>query len=422
MVVHVAQSILLSDSVFFELADFLSCPQSESAVVEKMGESASYTSQVLDSLGILSFCEAGVTYRKFPFFFPAYEDYRALFSFNSDLVVLLTNRIYLEVFYFVRYFEEDSFSVKEITLALPSWNKAEIKQVCLHFVELNVLQILEEEGEVFAFAEYFASLLSPSEGLRPWGLYFHHPLTTFFPQCSSEQREVLKSDLLANGLQNPIILLAGQILDGRARYDLCLELGIEPFFEDYSEDSDPFVWLYSVNFLPPPGIKPRTLNKSQLACLAVDGYHQNIFETQKAAYSFFGVQRRLFFFAQQIYSYNKDWFSRIRSGDLSLRKALELQTEETKNLSSLSEGDLISVKPEKRGAPFLAIIHTLGELSFEVQLASGDIISVAKSQVFPIGDYHSVTVTLSSKTLKSLIRSGEGFSGGIEDAVSHFYH
>lgn len=56
----------------------------------------------------------------------------------------------------------------------------------------------------------------------------YHPAANTFPLVEGAEREALKYDIEAYGLHDPIIVFEGQILDGRNRYELCLELGIEP--------------------------------------------------------------------------------------------------------------------------------------------------------------------------------------------------
>jgi hypothetical protein len=55
-----------------------------------------------------------------------------------------------------------------------------------------------------------------------------HPMTRFFPRMSREDYSALRSDIQRHGLRVPIVLLEGKILDGRHRYQACLELSIEP--------------------------------------------------------------------------------------------------------------------------------------------------------------------------------------------------
>lgn len=64
----------------------------------------------------------------------------------------------------------------------------------------------------------------------------YHPYADLYPMMSAEDRRALLEDMRKNGLRVPILLFEGQILDGRNRYECCLELGIEPRFVEYTGD------------------------------------------------------------------------------------------------------------------------------------------------------------------------------------------
>jgi ParB-like chromosome segregation protein Spo0J len=90
-----------------------------------------------------------------------------------------------------------------------------------------------------------------------------HPAADALPDMSETEYRELKRDISANGLRLPIVLCAGQILDGRHRYRACRELGIEPRFDSYLGD-DPIGQVVSLN------IHRRHLNPGQLALIGAD--------------------------------------------------------------------------------------------------------------------------------------------------------
>jgi hypothetical protein len=49
----------------------------------------------------------------------------------------------------------------------------------------------------------------------------HHPITTGFPRMTAAEFNALVIDIKARGLQEPIVLFEGQVLDGRERLDAC---------------------------------------------------------------------------------------------------------------------------------------------------------------------------------------------------------
>jgi site-specific DNA-methyltransferase (adenine-specific) len=90
-----------------------------------------------------------------------------------------------------------------------------------------------------------------------------HPIADLIPSMSEEEYRGLIEDIKVNGLIDPIYLFEGRILDGRHRYRACLELRIEPRFEEYQGDS-PVAFVISRN------LKRRHLTESQRAALAVE--------------------------------------------------------------------------------------------------------------------------------------------------------
>ncbi|WP_114814593.1 ParB N-terminal domain-containing protein [Paraburkholderia kururiensis] len=73
-----------------------------------------------------------------------------------------------------------------------------------------------------------------------------HPLCSLFPPIEGIEFEALKADIEANGLQRPIVVLDGMILDGANRYRACLEAGVEPVTVSYA-GSDPLQFVLSEN-------------------------------------------------------------------------------------------------------------------------------------------------------------------------------
>lgn len=59
----------------------------------------------------------------------------------------------------------------------------------------------------------------------------YHALSEYFPMLNFEDRKKLKESIAQIGLLEPIMLYEGRILDGRNRYEVCLELDIEPHFK-----------------------------------------------------------------------------------------------------------------------------------------------------------------------------------------------
>jgi hypothetical protein len=88
-----------------------------------------------------------------------------------------------------------------------------------------------------------------------------HPAADILPLMREADFQQLKADRELRGLQEPICLYQGQILDGRNRYRACTELGIEPVTREY-EGHAPEDFVLSVN------LYRRHLNESQRAMSA----------------------------------------------------------------------------------------------------------------------------------------------------------
>lgn len=99
--------------------------------------------------------------------------------------------------------------------------------------------------------------------------YEFHPLSSYFPLMEGEDFKELVEDIKENGLRNRIILYDGKILDGRNRYNACLEAQIKMQFTDYEGD-DPLEYVISQN------LKRRHLTASQRAAIST-----NILEGEK---------------------------------------------------------------------------------------------------------------------------------------------
>ena len=94
-----------------------------------------------------------------------------------------------------------------------------------------------------------------------------HELSTMFPDMPPGDYLRLKDDIRENGLQQPIALWRGEIIDGRHRLMACKEAGVEPSFYDVEDelgdDVDPRQYVLSAN------IERRMLTASQCAAIVV---------------------------------------------------------------------------------------------------------------------------------------------------------
>jgi hypothetical protein len=106
-------------------------------------------------------------------------------------------------------------------------------------------------------------MTSIAKDLSALDSWVDHPLAALVPPMSPEEFDALSADILANGLFEPIVLYEGKILDGRHRYQACVDTGTEPRFREY-EGEDPAGYVISSN------VHRRHLSASQKAVVALD--------------------------------------------------------------------------------------------------------------------------------------------------------
>jgi len=63
-----------------------------------------------------------------------------------------------------------------------------------------------------------------------------HEIATLFPHMSEVDRDHLRASLIQEGQLEDILVFEGKILDGRHRYETCLELGMEPRVREFDGD------------------------------------------------------------------------------------------------------------------------------------------------------------------------------------------
>lgn len=68
-----------------------------------------------------------------------------------------------------------------------------------------------------------------------------HPISNIFPMMSDSEFKELKEDIQKNGLIEPIWVYQDSIIDGRNRFNACMELGVfdtdrSPLWQGIFED------------------------------------------------------------------------------------------------------------------------------------------------------------------------------------------
>lgn len=90
-----------------------------------------------------------------------------------------------------------------------------------------------------------------------------HPATELFPVMDETALAALVTDIANHGQREPILILDGQVIDGRHRLRACEQLGLEPMVREINADEgDPFSLVVSLN------LHRRHLTESQRALIA----------------------------------------------------------------------------------------------------------------------------------------------------------
>lgn len=85
-----------------------------------------------------------------------------------------------------------------------------------------------------------------------------HPAAAIFPMLPEDELEEMAADIKSNGLNVPLVVKDGVLIDGRNRREACKRAGVEPAFVELN-GSDPVAYVLSSN------INRRHMTKGQRA-------------------------------------------------------------------------------------------------------------------------------------------------------------
>ena len=109
-----------------------------------------------------------------------------------------------------------------------------------------------------------------------------HELATMFPPMGPEEYAGLKADIDANGVHQSVAVWQGSVIDGRHRYQACLDLGLYPPIRYLEDEVDPVVFVLSANMsrrqLTP---SQKTIITAQLPHL-VNGTNRHTLESERS--------------------------------------------------------------------------------------------------------------------------------------------
>ena len=168
--------------------------------------------------------------------------------------------------------------------------------------------------------------------------YSVHPVALKFPPIPPDQYAELKESIRRYGQFDPIIITDdGQILDGRHRYQACLELGIAPKTALFSMlDGAEKKKLTETEFIFDANMKRRHLTESQRAAIAAEFANMRQGDrtdlepsdncpkvSQQKAAELLKVSSKSVGRAKKVKEKDPATFARLKSGDVSLNAAVQ---------------------------------------------------------------------------------------------------
>ncbi|WP_144728465.1 ParB/RepB/Spo0J family partition protein [Extensimonas perlucida] len=157
-----------------------------------------------------------------------------------------------------------------------------------------------------------------------------HPAAELFPVMDEAAFAALVADIAAHGQREPILVLDGQVIDGRHRLRACEQLGLDPLVRQVSaDDGDPFGLVVSLN------LHRRHLSEGQRAIIAArlatlphgrpDANAQICAFTQDEAAQHLKVSRRTVQHARAVLDHGIDELqAAVKGGEISVSAAAEL--------------------------------------------------------------------------------------------------
>lgn len=159
--------------------------------------------------------------------------------------------------------------------------------------------------------------------------YEYHPLANIFPLIDGKPYTDLMSDILKNGVREPIWLYEGKILDGRNRYRAARAMGVECKTQEYA-GSDATGFVVSLN------LHRRHLSESQRSVVAarlatldkgVNQHTQICVPSQATAAEMLNVSTRSVTTANQVVEHGSDeLIHAVETGSVSVSAAANVAT------------------------------------------------------------------------------------------------
>lgn len=169
-----------------------------------------------------------------------------------------------------------------------------------------------------------------------------HDAAAVFPMLPDDELDELAQDIKANGLQQPIVIKNGVLIDGRNRRAACERAGVVPAVRELN-GADPVAFIISSND------RRRHLTKGQRATVLAKVLETNTFNVSEAARAS-GVQRTRISQACVVVKWAPESVDGIINGAESLDRWYDIATQR----KNAAEGPTARLETLRKKAPDLA--------------------------------------------------------------------
>jgi len=189
----------------------------------------------------------------------------------------------------------------------------------------------------------------------------YHEAANIFPMMQDIEYKQLCADIKANGLLEPIVMYENQILDGRNRYEACIEGGVEPQYRQWNGKGNVIDFVVSMNLnrrhldsgqkamcalkaekLLGVQAKARqlaALKQGDSAPVAVNLQQREKGRAAEQAAKMFNVSASSVYHAKKLKANAPDLAQKVRAGEITLNKAMRQEKKIT------DERRILSVTP-----------------------------------------------------------------------------
>lgn len=187
-------------------------------------------------------------------------------------------------------------------------------------------------------------------------IYQPHPLAELMPAMTPESYENLKTSISINGLLQPISVYQGIILDGRHRFQACLDLDLQPAIEEWN-GADALRYVEAMNLARRQLSLPQRALAAASISTAAKGRNKHTATaapSQEVAANLYQVSLDTLQRGKKILAdAHDDIIELVRKDEMSISKAVQLaklpkkeqlKALRSKNVQTLADADEIKAK------------------------------------------------------------------------------